>query len=72
MSEFIVSLFSLTNLFWNFAGVFIGIVFGAIPGLTATLGIALFLWFFAIFAIVAYLNSFLFRQAFKRLALGPG
>ena len=36
------------------------------------LGIALFLWFFAIFAIVAYLNSFLFRQAFKRLALGPG
>ena len=45
MSEFIVSLFSLTNLFWNFAGVFIGIVFGAIPGLTATLGIALFLPF---------------------------
>lgn len=33
------------------------------------LGIAVFLWFFAIFAVVAYLNSFFFRQAFKRLAL---
>lgn len=32
------------------------------------LGVAVFLWFFAIFAIVAYLNSFFFRQAFKRLA----
>lgn len=32
------------------------------------LGIALFLWFFVIIAVVAYLNSFFFRQAFKRLA----
>lgn len=31
------------------------------------LGVAVFLWFFVIFAIVAYLNSFFFRQAFKRL-----
>lgn len=31
------------------------------------LGIALFLWFFAVFAVVAYLNSFFFRQAFKHL-----
>lgn len=30
-------------------------------------GIAAFLWFVAIFAVVAYLNSFFFRQAFKRL-----
>lgn len=45
MAEFLVSLFSVTNILWNFVGVFIGIVFGAIPGLTATLGIALFLPF---------------------------
>ena len=32
------------------------------------LGIALFLWCFVIIAVVAYLNSFFFRQAFKRLA----
>ena len=32
------------------------------------LGIAAFLWFVGIFAVVAYLNSFFFRQAFKRLA----
>ena len=31
------------------------------------LGIAMFLWFFATFAVVAYLNSFFFQQAFKRL-----
>lgn len=31
-------------------------------------GIALFLWFFVIFAVLAYLNSFLFRQVFKRIA----
>ena len=36
------------------------------------LGIALFLWFFVIIAVVAYLNSFFFRQAFKRLALEHG
>lgn len=30
--------------------------------------IAMFLWFFAVIAVVAYLNSFFFRQAFKRLA----
>lgn len=39
------------------------------------LGIAVFLWFFVIIAVVAYLNSFFFRQAFKRLAPegdGPG
>ena len=29
-------------------------------------GIALFLWAFAIFAVVAYLNSFFFRRAFKK------
>lgn len=32
-----------------------------------TLNTAVFLWAFAIFAVVAYLNSFFFRQAFKRL-----
>lgn len=31
------------------------------------LGVAVFLWFVAIFAVMAYLNSFFFRQAFKRL-----
>lgn len=30
-------------------------------------GVAAFLWFVAVFAVVAYLNSFFFRQAFKRL-----
>lgn len=33
------------NLLWNFIGVAIGIIFGAIPGLTATMGVALFLPF---------------------------
>lgn len=32
------------------------------------LWIALFLWFTVVIAVVAYLNSFFFRQAFKRLA----
>lgn len=32
------------------------------------LWIALFLWFTVVIAVVAYLNSFLLRQAFKRLA----
>lgn len=45
MAEFMASLFSVSNILYNFIGVFIGIVFGAIPGLTATLGIALFLPF---------------------------
>lgn len=36
---------TLQNLLWNFIGVAIGIVFGAIPGLTATMGVALFLPF---------------------------
>lgn len=36
------------------------------------LGVAVFLWFFAVFAIVAYLNSFFFRRAFKRLAPEQG
>lgn len=31
------------------------------------IGIAVFLWFVGIFAVVAYLNSFFFRQAFKRV-----
>lgn len=34
------------------------------------LWIALFLWFTVVIAVVAYLNSFLLRQAFKRLAPG--
>lgn len=31
-------------------------------------GMAVYLWLFVLFALVAYLNSFFFRQAFKRLA----
>ncbi len=41
----LASFISIPNLLYNFLGVFIGIVFGAIPGLTATLGVALFLPF---------------------------
>ena len=33
------------------------------------LNIAVFLWAFVLFAVVAYLNSFFFRLAFKRLVL---
>lgn len=43
--DIITTYLSLTNLLWNFLGVAIGIVFGAIPGLTATMGVALFLPF---------------------------
>jgi putative tricarboxylic transport membrane protein len=39
------SVLSLTNIMFNLAGVTIGIIFGAIPGLTATMGVALFLPF---------------------------
>lgn len=41
----ITTYLTLTNLLWNFLGVAIGITFGAIPGLTATMGVALFLPF---------------------------
>lgn len=41
----LASVLSLANIFFNFAGVVIGITFGAIPGLTATMGVALFLPF---------------------------
>lgn len=34
---------SPTTIFWVFIGTFVGIVFGAIPGLTATMAIAMFL-----------------------------
>lgn len=43
--EILSTYLSLGNLLWNFLGVAIGIVFGAIPGLTATMGVALFLPF---------------------------
>lgn len=43
--DIITTYLSFTNLLWNFLGVAIGIVFGAIPGLTATMGVALFLPF---------------------------
>ena len=36
---------TIENIFYSLLGVFIGIVFGIIPGLTATLGVALFLPF---------------------------
>lgn len=41
----LMTILSFQNLLWNFLGVAIGIVFGAIPGLTATMGVALFLPF---------------------------
>lgn len=41
----LVSIFSVSNILFNALGVAIGIVFGAIPGLTATMGVALFLPF---------------------------
>lgn len=41
----ILTYLSWNNLLWNLLGVAIGIVFGAIPGLTATMGVALFLPF---------------------------
>lgn len=43
--DIITTYLSFSNLLWNFLGVAIGIVFGAIPGLTATMGVALFLPF---------------------------
>lgn len=36
-----IHVFELSNLFFLFVGVFSGIVFGALPGLTATMGLAL-------------------------------
>lgn len=39
------SVFSLWHILFNVAGVAIGIIFGALPGLTATMGVALFLPF---------------------------
>lgn len=41
----LASVLSLSNILFNLAGVVIGIIFGAIPGLTATMGVALFLPF---------------------------
>ena len=35
--------FSLSSLLWINIGLFVGVVFGALPGLTATMGVALFL-----------------------------
>lgn len=40
-----ITVFNLTNMFWISFGVLIGIIFGAIPGLTATMGIVLFMPF---------------------------
>jgi len=39
------SIFSLSHILNNLAGTAIGIIFGALPGLTATMGVALFLPF---------------------------
>lgn len=38
-------IFTITNIIFNLLGVCAGIIFGAIPGLTATMGVALFLPF---------------------------
>ncbi|HDR14623.1 MAG TPA: C4-dicarboxylate ABC transporter permease, partial [Desulfobacteraceae bacterium] len=37
----LIHVFDLSNFTWLFFGVFMGIVFGALPGLTATMGLAL-------------------------------
>ncbi|MFO8090303.1 MAG: tripartite tricarboxylate transporter permease [Desulfatiglandaceae bacterium] len=37
----LIHVFDLSNFIWLFFGVFMGIVFGALPGLTATMGLAL-------------------------------
>lgn len=41
----LASVFSIGHILFNLAGVAIGIIFGALPGLTATMGVALFLPF---------------------------
>lgn len=47
MMEFIgqgiLNVFTIDTIFWILLGTFVGIVFGAVPGLTGTLGILLFL-----------------------------
>jgi putative tricarboxylic transport membrane protein len=43
--QFLVDILTLTNVFFSFLGVLVGITFGIIPGLTATMGVALFLPF---------------------------
>ena len=47
MMEFIgqgiINVFTIDTIFWILLGTFVGIVFGAVPGLTGTLGILLFL-----------------------------
>jgi putative tricarboxylic transport membrane protein len=40
--QMLVSIFTVNNLVWIFLGVLIGVIFGAVPGLTATTGVALF------------------------------
>ena len=37
------NVFTLAHLLWMNLGIFIGVVFGSLPGLTATMGVALFL-----------------------------
>ncbi len=43
--EHIFSIFTITNMCMSFLGTVIGIIFGAMPGLTATMGVAVFLPF---------------------------
>lgn len=43
LSQVVVQLFTIQNLFFSVASVFLGIIIGAIPGLTVTLGIILLL-----------------------------
>lgn len=43
--DYILSIFTLTNILVSLLGTIIGIVFGALPGLTATIGVAIFLPF---------------------------
>jgi len=43
--NFILSIITIKNLFFSAIGVMVGIIFGSIPGLTATMGVALFLPF---------------------------
>ena len=43
--DYILSIFTLTNILVSLLGTIIGIVFGALPGLTATMGVAIFLPF---------------------------
>lgn len=41
--EYVISTLTITNILFCLLGVVVGIIFGAIPGLTATMGVALFL-----------------------------